>query len=811
MEHDEFDNHVQNQMSTDVPAVIGMERLTLESGTTSQSTATTTANTSHPFMDTLLSPLPANRMFTENGGVAYSSTTDPRLDLFVELEKCISVPRLQLLLNRSWAVDPDMTLKIIWNARSIHLGKGEKKCFYRCLGWLRDNHKVTLLKNLKWLEKAVIEKTKATGDNEEIVVVEKDLGGDAEWIVKNGVAHGYWKDLLNIVVLDVTGNLKIDGNMDILNTDTKQERKPDNKLARRKAFRKQLNKKHRPGDDLPEGYEFYQYSANVSSRRTFTGFRGCKGRTPSRPISVRPPKRAADEVKKAIAKAEEQSKKASAEAREHRHEVSAVCHKNFSEKYNNDKVFHILHVLVARLFAEQLRMDMMLLNSGTKEDISQISLAAKWAPSLRGFHDRHTFIATSIAEMLFPRSYFGDNEDIGTDRDRYLRYAREEYRRLYLSPLRKALEVVERDITAETFSKINYSKVPSMAMNNYKNLFLKKDLEHFEQYTIDVTEGKSTISGAVLLPSNLVCQARKALYHSTGQAAPTTKEPPSAADKQMRKRLAELEHMTLNLQWKALVQRIKDSGTLENSIAVCDLSASMRYPKFKDGTTPMDTSIALSLLLAQVTAPPFGDAFITFSDEPSIVQIGGESDTRNFVQLVQAVEESQWSFSTNFVAVFEDLILPRAIAHKLPQEQMVKQVFVFSDMQFNKAGSPGWETAYERIKRKFAAAGYKLPKLVFWNLAGGRAGITGVGDPVAPKPVGKAEEGTALVSGYSQGMLKMFLDKGVFEDVDEDDEFVEDENNEDGFNMVEKVKMDPLRTLKKAVSHRAYQMLKVFD
>ena len=34
-----------------------------------------------------------------------------------------------------------------------------------------------------------------------------------EWCV----SHGYWKDPLNIIVLDVTGNLKVDGNMEILN------------------------------------------------------------------------------------------------------------------------------------------------------------------------------------------------------------------------------------------------------------------------------------------------------------------------------------------------------------------------------------------------------------------------------------------------------------------------------------------------------------------------------------------------------------------------------------------------------------------
>jgi len=107
---------------------------------------------------------------------------------------------------------------------------------------------------------------------------------------------------------------------------------------------------------------------------------------------------------------------------------------------------------------------------------------------------------------------------------------------------------------------------------------------------------------------------------------------------------------------------------------------------------------------------------------------------------------------------------------------------------------------------------------VFWNLAGGRAGYSGgMGDTTAPKPVTAEEEGTCLVSGYSQGMLKVFLDGGGFEEPEEDDEEEEVvvDKDEDG-NATEKptkkkAKMDPLKVVKKAISHKAYDMLKVVD
>jgi len=239
----------------------------------------------------------------------------------------------------------------------------------------------------------------------------------------------------------------------------------------------------------------------------------------------------------------------------------------------------------------------------------------------------------------------------------------------------------------------------------------------------------------------------------------------------------------------------------------------MCCPLFTDGTTPLDSSLGLSLLLAEVTKPPFGGVFITFSARPTLQFVGGEDDARCLTEKVQSMVQSDWGMSTDFAAVFEDLILPMAVEKKLKQEDMVKQIFVFSDMQFNAAcageGSR-WSSSYNRIQSRYKAAGYEMPTLIFWNLAGGRADS---------KPVTAEQEGTVLVSGYSQGQMKMFLDNASFEgpanaedgagvtDVDVEDE--------DGMVMVEqsakKQKVDPLTMVMKAVDHKAYNMLTVVD
>ena len=680
----------------------------------------------HPFMKGLVSyeegpriPDPEeleNKMFTENMDLAHRSTTDPLLDLFSSLERVISGPLLFESLNGAWAEDPLMTLKIMFNARSIHLGKAERITFYRCAGWLAEHHPLTLLSNLRWLSRPVIEKKvekKKEGEDGDVVLVEpeKDENDATRFDIKNGVAHGYWKDLLNILALSANGLLNVRANpADVLNVT------------------KEAGPRYHGGEKI-----------------------------------AKPNKE---------------------EAKVRRHQVRDERHQNAIKRFESDPVHRALHMTVARLFADQLREDTKALRSNDPKKKRQISLCAKWAPSHKLFHDKHTFVVSTIAELLHPI----DGE---MDRELYLRHARELYRR-DVSALRQHLDVVERKLTAKTLGEIKYERVPSIAMYNYSLIFEKKDHQRFSEYIDQAAEGKVQISGATLLPSTLIkaTEARKWIIRKVA-----------------------------NAQWKTLVQRIKDSGTLESSIAVCDVSGSMRSPRFPDDTCPLHSALGLSLLVAEATAPPFGGSFMTFSDTPQVetIKVGGSLHDN-----IEKMKGSDWGMNTNFVAVFERLILPMAQREQLKPEDMVKRVFVFSDMQFDQANhsADSWTTSFERIKAKFAAAGYEMPQMVFWNLVGGRSGYGGLrmgqgGDPVPPKPVTVRDDGTALVSGYSQGMLKMFLENGSFDESFDDDDGLEKnleaaDTKEEG-SPPKKRKIDPLSTVKKAVGHKAYNMLKVVD
>ncbi|KAM0350213.1 hypothetical protein ACHAPU_003378 [Fusarium lateritium] len=795
---------ISNSTSTEIRQ--GLEAVGVSDQTTQESkTEGAKPTESHPFMEGLVkygkeesSTNLENMMLTENGDLAYRSSQDALVDLFQELEEVVSGPRLSELLSAAWRENPVATLRIIFNARSIHLGKSSRTTFYRCAGWLAQNHPLTLVANLPWLSRPIIEKKAVKKEDDDIVIVEDENEDDStRYNVKNGVAHGYWKDLLNILALAVNDKLTVlDNPKDVLNSENPG-------IIRGKSV---VNRGSR-GRGRGRGRGGGRARGNARGSRGRGRGRGSgRGRGIGRgqrlpATTIHTTKEEDDEEKVGV-----DPKGLKRETRANRHDTAVII-------FKTDSVYRALHLSIARLFAEQLKKDIQILRGDDRKAKRSISLCGKWAPTHDRFHDKHTFIVSTIAEILYPRDSIDNTMlDPSDDRETYLRFAREEYRK-DTSALRNHLEIVEREITDKKYENIKYDRVPSLAMNQYTKLFIENDIERFGKYLDKVAEGKVNISGATLLPSTLIQKARA--------------EAPSS-DQLLQQKIAEIESKVIDGQWNTLVQRIKDSGTLDSSIAVCDVSGSMCSPVFSDKTAPIDSAIGLSLLLAEVAKPPFTGAFITFSENPKVEQI---DLSKTLSKKVAAMNMSGWGMSTNFVYVFEDLILPMAIKNKLKQEDMVKRVFVFSDMQFNQASSSTslrngyvynydghtkqtspWSTSFERIKSGFEQAGYELPELVFWNLAGGRAGYTGShGDPIAPKPVESDEDGTCLVSGYSQGLLKVFLEGGGFEEEEEEEVIVEKDEEGNVTEKKRKVKMTPLKIVQKAIVHKAYEMLKVVD
>jgi hypothetical protein len=68
---------------------------------------------------------------TDNGDPAFKTTGSALLDAFQALAPQSETSKLADLLKDAWAEDPAFTLRMIWNTRSIHDGKGEKELFYK--------------------------------------------------------------------------------------------------------------------------------------------------------------------------------------------------------------------------------------------------------------------------------------------------------------------------------------------------------------------------------------------------------------------------------------------------------------------------------------------------------------------------------------------------------------------------------------------------------------------------------------------------------------------------------------------------------
>ncbi|KAI7744586.1 hypothetical protein M8C21_001714 [Ambrosia artemisiifolia] len=201
----------------------------------------------------------------------------------------------------------------------------------------------------------------------------------------------------------------------------------------------------------------------------------------------------------------------------------------------------------------------------------------------------------------------------------------------------------------------------------------------------------------------------------------------------------------------------------------------------------MEVSVALGLLVSEVSAEPWKGHVITFSESPEFHLIEG----RSLRSKTDFIRNMNWGMNTNFQKVF-DKLLEVGVNGKLSEDDMVKRVFVFSDMEFDQASSDPWETDYEAIERKFRACGYeKVPEIVFWNLRDSSS-----------TPVTSDQKGVALLSGFSKNLLTLFLEEGGA--IKQED--IQPKKTGDG-----KGDSNPEDTMEAAISGELYQKLVVVD
>lgn len=333
------------------------------------------------------------------------------------------------------------------------------------------------------------------------------------------------------------------------------------------------------------------------------------------------------------------------------------------------------------------------------KESGKISLCAKWMPG------NNTSSQESRRDAAKLQHFMG--------------MTAKEYRKM-LSSLRAYLDVTEVYMSGNRWEEIDYTRVASKANIIYRNAFMLHDQERRKDYLKEVQENHAVIHAGVLMPHEIVSQymVRTGWRMQTGA-----------------------EDVTLEELWKNLPGMAADAG---NVLCVVDGSGSMLCPVGDGNTTALHVSNALGIYFAEQMSGIYHDKFITFSANPKYVDLSQCRTLREKLEL--AFSHSDCS-NTNIEATFE-LILQTAVRNHLKQEELPGTILVISDMEFDMAVSRyGTETLFDTIGRRFAAHGYKMPKLVFWNV-NSRTNVI---------PVRENELGVALISGFSVNVCNMVL------------------------------------------------------
>jgi hypothetical protein len=328
------------------------------------------------------------------------------------------------------------------------------------------------------------------------------------------------------------------------------------------------------------------------------------------------------------------------------------------------------------------------------------SLCAKWAPSEQA--------SSSVTKRLAKK--------VRTTLD----YSPKQYRKL-LSALRKKIDVVERKMCVGEWDKINYPAVPSKAASTYRKAFKEHDGDRYSKFLTNVEKGEEKINASVLYPYDIVRSVRNI----------------RSVDR------------TLEAQWKALPDYL--AGNKHNGIVVADVSASMDSCNYYNANignniAPIDVAVSIAIYFAERNEGAFKDHFMIFSHNAKLLKITGTSLIQNVTDVLGRREVA----NTNLQSVF-DLILDKGVSNKVPQSEMPSHVYIISDMQFDCATGPdslnsGEVTNHAAIKAKYAAAGYNVPQIVYWNV-----------NSYSDVPVKYDDKGTCLVSGCSPSILKSVL------------------------------------------------------
>lgn len=312
------------------------------------------------------------------------------------------------------------------------------------------------------------------------------------------------------------------------------------------------------------------------------------------------------------------------------------------------------------------------------------SLLAKWMPSEKTSSEKTRKLAFKAMRAL------NVNE--------------RKYRKM-LSMLRKHIKIVEADMSQKKWAKINYEAVPSKAMANYNRAFLKHDPIGFGAYKEALNNGKKKINASTLFPYELV-KNYMGFHRNTNPLA--------------------------DQQWRALPNYVEGEN---NIIVMADVSRSM-------SGQPMETSVGLAIYFAERNKGAFKNLYMTFTSSPYFIEVNPNDTLQK--KISDCVRKGV-GYSTDLEAAFLK-VLSTAVENRVPAADMPKALVVVSDMEIDRYMRAGanWDFI-DTMRVRFAQYGYKLPKIIMWNVAARQDTYL------------SNREDVIFVSGQSPSVFKTFI------------------------------------------------------
>ena len=344
---------------------------------------------------------------------------------------------------------------------------------------------------------------------------------------------------------------------------------------------------------------------------------------------------------------------------------------------------------------EQLDKDLAALKIG-----ESVSLLAKWLPSVNTSNKDTVKRAKKLAKALG----FSDAE----------------YRKV-LASLRAEIKLMENYLREKDYS-FSYEKQPSKALYKYRLAFLRNDRERYSAFLEKAEKNPSVMNTGTLTPYDVVAS----IFRRDMEKEEITEE----------------ERRSMDVTWKAF----PDYTGAENALAVVDGSGSM-YCGWGSGYMPAAVAQSLGIYFAEHNEGCFHKHFITFSENPRLVEVQGRDIVDKLTYCVSFNECANTDLQRTF-----DLILNTAIQNRAKQEEIPEKLYIISDMEFDGCVENAEMSNFEYAKKKFAKHGYRLPQIVFWN----------VNSRNQQQPVTKNEQGVALVSGASPQIFSM-LSEGILD------------------------------------------------